>query len=271
MGLSMKVKKTYKLFINGQFPRTESGRYFQVTSNDGVYNISRASRKDTRDAIVAARAAVSGWKGKTAYNRGQILYRIAEMLDGDNRFGDIEKSLSVDRLVYYAGWADKISSVFGTVNPVSGPYINFTTPEPSGVVGVLLSRGSGLVELVSLMTPAIVSGNTVVIITTNQDAATKAIDFAETLNLSDIPAGVINILTCDDESLYDHVANHMDVNAIVTNDQIALPQLKKQAATNLKRIFLHHSDYWHDRVISQSPYWILDTMEAKTIWHPISV
>lgn len=261
----MKVKKTYKLFINGQFPRTESGRYFQVSTNDGIVNISRASRKDIRDAVVAARTATSGWNGKTAYNRGQILYRIAEVLDGSSLVSTIERSLLVDLLIWYAGWADKISTLFSSVNQVNGPYLNFTVPESVGVVGIVLSKESNLLDLITLMMSAIVSGNTVVLMA-DSNVATNAIDFAELLNVSDIPAGVVNILTCDDENLYQYLSTHMDVNAIVTNDQTVYKQLRK-STTNLKRIYLHHTD----SIKQKDPYWILDTMEMKTVWHPLSI
>jgi len=284
------VKKTYKLYIGGKFPRSESGRYLRARSLDGSHldNYSWASRKDFRDAVVAARSAFDGWSKATAYNRGQILYRAAEILQ--NRAAELiseisrstgasaakakrEVTLSVDRLVHFAGWTDKYSQVFGSVNPVATAHFNFTTPEPTGVVVVLAPDEPSLLALVSLMSPVILSGNTAVVIASDKFPL-PGVTFTEILATSDLPGGVVNMLTGKRAELVPHIASHMDVNAVV--DGAGVPELsaKLQAGTaiNLKR-YANHSlataDWFSAR--AEDSYRILDTVEFKTAWHPIGL
>ncbi|CAB4655000.1 MAG: aldehyde dehydrogenase family protein [Actinobacteria bacterium] len=274
------VRKTYKLFINGQFPRSESGRVYEITSaGNFLANPAQASRKDLRDAVTAARAAQSGWAKATAYNRGQILYRIAEMLEGRaSQFVDeicaVEKltptkakaevEQAIDSWVWHAGWADKIASVFGATNPVSGPYFNFTIPEPVGVVGIFAPEKQSLLGLVNSLAPVMLSGNTAVLVA-SQSAPLTAITFSEVLATSDLPAGVCNILTGLKDELSPWMASHMDVDAmdisgIAKKNQA---QLREAGADNLKRIFAF-SD-------KQSVARISAFLEAKTVWHTIGV
>src|SRR5450755_2293760 len=256
------VKKTYKLFIGGKFPRSESGRYLPAKSAKGEHldNCAHASRKDFRDAVVAARTAVDGWSKATAYNRGQILYRAAEMLQ--NRASELvneiarstdvsaakakrEVTLAIDRLVHFAGWTDKYPQVFGSVNPVASPHFNFTTPEPTGVVVVLAPDEPSLLALVSLIAPVILSGNTAIVVP-SEKFPLPAATFAEILATSDLPGGVVNILTGKRAELVPHIATHMDVNAIVDGAGNAELGAKLQAgvATNLKRYANHASADW---------------------------
>ena len=284
------IRKTYKLYVGGKFPRSESGRYLSARSAKGrqLDNFSHASRKDFRDAVVAARAAVDGWSKATAYNRGQILYRAAEMLQ--NRSSELvneiarstdkstaltrrEVTVAIDRLVYYAGWTDKYSQVFGSVNPVATPHFNFTTPEPTGVVVVLAPDEPPLLALVSLMAPVILSGNAAVVIASERFPL-PAVTFAEILATSDLPGGVVNILTGKHSELVSHIASHMDVNAIVdgTGNNDASTKLKAGTSMNLKR-YTNRSmqpDDWFGTK-AEDPYWILDTVEFKTVWHPIGL
>ena len=284
------VKKTYKLCIGGKFPRSESGRYLPAKSPTGAHldNFAHASRKDFRDAIVAARAAVDGWGKATAYNRGQILYRAAEMLQ--NRAGELvneiarstggtvanakrEVRLAIDRLVHYAGWTDKYQQVFGSVNPVATSHFDFTTPEPTGVVVVLPPDEPSLLALVSLVAPVILSGNTAIVIA-SEKIPLPAATFAEILATSDLPGGVVNILTGKRAELVPHIASHMDVNAIVdgAGDAELSPKLQAGTAINLKRYSkrsLAPADWFASKV--EDPYWIIDTVEMKTAWHPIGV
>ncbi|HET7437595.1 MAG TPA: aldehyde dehydrogenase family protein [Thermoanaerobaculia bacterium] len=286
----LSVRKTYKLYINGEFPRTESGRYYPVRGEGGelLANACRGSRKDLRNAVVAARKAQGGWSGKTAYNRGQILYRIAEvcearaaeLTDELRRQGfnaaDARREVEamIDRWVYYAGWSDKYSQIFGTVNPVAGPYYNFTVPEPTGVVGIVAPEEPALLGLVSRIAPAIVGGNTVVAIT-SESKPLPAITLAEAFANSDVPGGVINLISGIKKELVSWLAAHMDVNAIDTTgiDSEALPATQKTAAENVKRVV--HFDAaeigWADTRRSQSPYAIFEFQEAKTVWHPIGM
>ena len=274
------VKKTYKLYINGAFPRTESGRTYEVKSAAGKFiaNPCLASRKDLREAVVAARAAHVGWNKATAYNRGQILYRIAEMLEGRRtQFveeimistgvtkvkGEREVTDSVDRLVWYAGWTDKIASLAGSTNPVAGPYYNFTIPESMGVVAAIAPETPSLLGLIDAIAPIIVSGNTVIILASTK-APLSALTFAEVLATSDLPAGVVNILTGKKDEIAPWMASHMDIDAM---DISGLPRkqavaIKVAGAQNLKRI---HS------FISSDPGRIVAFMEAKTVWHPIGL
>jgi acyl-CoA reductase-like NAD-dependent aldehyde dehydrogenase len=284
------VKKTYKLYIGGKFPRSESGRYLPAKSANGKHldNFAHASRKDFRDAVTAARSAFDGWNKATAYNRGQILYRAAEILQ--NRANELvneiarstgisaakskrEVMLAIDKLVYFAGWTDKYGQVFGSVNPVASSHFNFTTPEPSGVAVVLAPDEPSLLALVSLIAPVILSGNTAVAIP-SEKYPLPAATFAEILATSDLPGGVVNILTGKRAELVQHIATHMDVNAIVdgAGDSEISGKLQAGTATNLKR-YSNHSlapgDWFTAR--AENPYWILDTVEFKTAWHPIGI
>ena len=281
----LSVAKTYKLYIGGKFPRTESGRYFKLTDKNGavVANVCRGSRKDFRNAVVAARKAQPGWTGASAYLRGQILYRIAEMLEGRreqftaelNRQGiaaraaEKEVDASIDRLVYYAGWADKYQQVFSTVNPVSSSHFNFSVLEPTGLVAILAPEDSGLLGLVSNLAPAIVGGNTAVVLA-SESRPLSAISFAEVLQASDLPAGVVNLLTGYRDELTEHFASHMDVNAIVYCDggKRAAREIQSLAAGNIKRVVERSGIEW-SKPGAQHPYLIRDTQEVKTTWHPI--
>ena len=284
------VRKTYKLYIGGKFPRSESGRYLPAKSPRGEHldNFAHASRKDFRDAVVAARAAVDGWAKASAYNRGQILYRAAEMLqnrapelvneiarstDANAAKANREVTTAVDRLVHFAGWTDKYSQVFGSVNPVASSHFNFTTPEPTGVVAVLAPDEPSLLGLVSLVAPVIVSGNSAIVVA-SEKFPLPAATFAEILATSDLPGGVVNILTGKRAELVPHIASHMDVNAIVDGAGDADLGAKLQAGTalNLKRYsnhFLAPADWFTAK--PEDPYWILDTVEFKTAWHPIGL
>lgn len=277
------VKRTAKLYIKGGFPRSESGRSYEVFSHDGrlLAWAARASRKDLRDAVKVARAAQPGWAGTTAYNRGQILYRVAELMEG--RRAQFEAELadagasdpraavdaSIDRWVWYAGWADKIGQVLGGTNPVAGPYFNFTIPEPTGVVGIVAPQEQALLGLISRLAPAIVSGNTVVVLAA-EAAPLPAVSLGEVLATSDVPGGVVNILTGYTAELVPWLAGHMDVNAIdvtgVPDD--LLKQVEELAAGNVKRV--HRApDVDPFSPGGQSPYEITALMEMKTVWHPI--
>jgi acyl-CoA reductase-like NAD-dependent aldehyde dehydrogenase len=290
MSTRLDVKKTYKLYIGGKFPRSESGRYLPAKSPAGAHldNFAHASRKDFRDAVVAARAAVVGRGKATAYNRGQILYRAAEMLQ--NRASELaaeiarstgvsavkakrEVTLAIDRLVHFAGWTDKYQQVFGSVNPVATSHFDFTTPEPTGVVVVLAPDEPSLLALISLVAPVILSGNTAIVIA-SEKFPLPAATFAEILATSDLPGGVVNILTSKRAELVPHIASHMDVNAIVDGAGNAELSAKLQAGTaiNLKRYTRHSlapADWFTTKV--EDPYWILNTVEFKTAWHPIGV
>ena len=275
----LEVKKTYKLYINGAFPRSESGRVYEVLTSEGVSiaNPSLASRKDLRDAVVAARAAQSGWSKATTYNRGQILYRIAEMLEGRTDQLATEISLAtgvtlkkahdevlaaIDRWVWMAGWSDKLSAAFGSTNPVSGPYYNFTIPEPQGVIAV--APAESFLAFIDAIAPAIVAGNTVVALVPGT-AAIAAMTFAEVLATSDLPAGVINILTGSHDELAPWAASHMDIDGFDISgiSKKKRAELKVAGAENLIR--LHHFEG------GPSPTRIYAFMEAKTVWHPIGV
>jgi acyl-CoA reductase-like NAD-dependent aldehyde dehydrogenase len=286
----LSVKKTYKLYINGEFPRTESGRFYPVKSKGGelLANACRGSRKDLRNAVQAARKAFAGWSGKTAYNRGQILYRIAEVCEA--RAAELIEELRrqgspaaearkevdrvIDRWVYYAGWSDKYPQMIGSVNPVAGPYYNFTVPEPTGVVGVVAPEVPPLLGLVSRIAPALVGGNTVVAIT-SESKPLPGITLGEIFQTSDIPGGVINLISGLKSELVPWLASHMDVNAIdatgVAADGIAAVQ--KAAAENVKRIVHFDAETigWTDARRSQSPYAIFDFQEMKTVWHPMGM
>ncbi len=278
------VLKTYKLFIGGAFPRSESGRVYAVTgaTGDHLANAAQASRKDVRDAVVAARAAVKGWSGTTAYNRGQILYRVAEMMEGrrDQFIAGVRAAeggskadavasvdAAIDRWVWYAGWTDKIAQVYGNANPVAGPFFNLSSPEPTGVVGVLAPPDSSLLGLVSVVAPAIAVGNTVVVLASD-DRPLPSIMLAETMATSDLPAGVVNVLTGRVAETAPPLAAHMDVNAIDligAADRDLAKSLETAAAENLKRVLRPAAIDWYaapniDRMTA--------LLETKTVWHP---
>jgi acyl-CoA reductase-like NAD-dependent aldehyde dehydrogenase len=260
------IKKTYKLFIGGAFPRSESGRTYLAQGQ----NVARGSRKDVRDAVRAAREAQSKWAAMTAYNRGQVLYRVAEMLEA--RTGDFaelcsgrtEVERSVDRVVWYAGWADKLAQVLGGSNPVAGPYFNFTVPEPTGVVGVLAPGEPALLGLVSRLAPPLVGGNAVVLVA-SESSPLAAVELAEVLATSDVPGGVVNILTGRRAELAPVLASHMDVNALdLAGADGDLGDLERLAAENVKRVVRGPAD-------GQSPWEIASFLELKTVWHPVGV
>jgi acyl-CoA reductase-like NAD-dependent aldehyde dehydrogenase len=268
----IEVRKTYKQYVGGEFVRSESGRAYRP---DGSVNVPRGSRKDLRDAVRAARGAFTGWSSRTAMNRGQILYRAAEMLDGrrtqfvdllgGGRQGRIELDDAVETLVWYAGWTDKLAQVTGTVNPVAGPYFNFTIPEPTGVVGIVAPESPALGGLVRRLAPALCGGNVVVTLA-SESRPLPALTLAEVLATSDFPSGVINVLSGQRKELLPWLAAHMDVNAIdvggCTPDEVA--EVEKAAADNVKRVVKMPAG-------EVSPHLITAFMEMKTIWHPIGV
>jgi len=279
------VRKTYKLFIGGAFPRSESGRSYPVTGADGTLlaHAARASRKDARDAVTAARAAFAAWSGATAYNRGQVLYRVAELLDGraaqftetsvrneglSAAEADRAVAAAIDRWVWYAGWPDKIAQVAGAANPVAGPYFNFSVPEPAGVVAVVAPAGSGLLGLVSVLAPVIASGNTAVVVA-SEAYPLAAVTLAEVLATSDVPAGVVNVLTGLAAELAPVLAGHMDVNAIdLTGVGVSgRGELERLAAGNVKRVFAADEDW----AAPPGPRRMLAFTEIKTVWHPVGI
>ncbi|HEY7144656.1 MAG TPA: aldehyde dehydrogenase family protein [Streptosporangiaceae bacterium] len=279
------VRKTYKLYIGGAFPRSESGRSYQVTGPDGgvLANAALASRKDARDAVVAARAAVSRWSGATAYNRGQVLYRVAELLEGRAAQFAAEIAQSeggpaaaaagqvaraIDRWVWYAGWTDKISQVAGAANPVAGPYFNFSVPEPSGVVSVIAPQRPSLLGLVSVLAPVIATGNTAVVVASEQHPL-PAVTLTEVLATSDVPGGVVNLLTGRTAELAPVLAAHMDVNAIDLSG-VAGPAragLEELAAGNVKRVFAGDDDWAGSPGLRR----LVAFLETKTVWHPVGI
>ena len=290
MSERLAVKKTYKLAIGGSFPRSESGRSYEVLDAKGRFlaNAAMASRKDARDAVVAARKAYPGWSGATAYNRGQVLYRVAEMMEGRRaQFVDevaagegvtrprAERSVdeAIDRWVWYAGWADKIAQVMGSSNPVAGPYFDFSVPEATGVVAVLAPQASSLLGLVSVLAPVVVSGNTAVVVA-SQQRPLPAVTLAEVLGTSDVPGGVVNVLTGTTAEIAPWLASHMDVNAIdltgIAGDEDQGRALEVQAAENLKRVM---------RAPDTEPEWTAEPglnrltlfLETKTVWHPVGI
>lgn len=284
------VRKTFKLYIGGAFPRSESGHSYAVTDAKGkfVANAALASRKDARDAVVAARKAFPGWSSRTAYNRAQVVYRVAEVMEDRRpqfveavrqsegltaRQADKVVDEAIDRLVWYAGWADKITQVVGNANPVAGPFFNISTPEPTGVVALLAPQESSLLGLVSVVAPAVVTGNTVVVVSSH-DRPLPAVTFSEVLATSDVPGGVVNVLTGSAATIGPWLAGHMDVNAIdltgVAGDVQLATDLEVAAADNLKRV---------RRAPAAEPDWaeepgidrITGFLETKTVWHPIGV
>ncbi|MBI2967482.1 MAG: aldehyde dehydrogenase family protein [Bacteroidetes bacterium] len=314
----IEVLKTCKIFIGGKFPRTESGRYYVIKDRNGqpLANMCRSSRKDYRDAVVAARNAFEGWSSVSAMNRGQILYRIAEMMEerkeqftgeivaqgenetrrkrdkgktrqGESRWlsGGIgrkrenqvtkdavrEVEQAIDRVVYYAGWCDKFQQIFSTVNPVASPHFNFSRPEPMGVVAVIASEEPAMLGLVSMIAPVIAGGNTCVVLASETKPLT-AVSFSEVIHTSDVPGGVINILTGLKSELYGHFSSHMDVNAVIFcgNDNKIISEIRQNGSVNVKRAIIHKNIRWEDNS-NQNPYLIKDTMEIKTTWHPVGV
>ncbi|TDC48512.1 aldehyde dehydrogenase family protein [Jiangella ureilytica] len=290
MAERLAVKKTYKLYVGGRFPRSESGRSYEVTDAKGRFlaNAARASRKDARDAVVAARKAVPGWSGATAYNRGQVLYRVAEVMEGrHSQFADevaagegLSRSKAtaivdeaIDRWVWYAGWADKIAQVVGSSNPVAGPYFDFSVPEPTGVVAVLAPQQSSLLGLVSVLAPVVVGGNVAVVLA-SAERPLPAITLSEVLATSDVPGGVVNILTGRLADTAPTLAAHMDVNAIdlagAAGDAEHARELELAAADNLKRVV---------RAPVAEPDWTAEPgldriaayLETKTVWHPVGI
>lgn len=284
-GKRLEVLKTYKIYIGGQFPRTESGRYYIPVNAQGnkLANVCLCSRKDFRDAVIAARGAFSGWSNRAAFNRGQILYRMAEMLEGrkaqfideliqqDATRPQAEKevNLAIDRLIYYAGWCDKFQQIFSAVNPVATPHFNFSVPEPMGVVAIVAPQSDSLLGLVSVMAPVIAGGNTCIILA-SESKPLCAVTFAEVLNSSDLPAAVVNILTGKPSELISWFADHMDVNATIycENDSSVQKLIREKSATNLKRVIFSDEVKWNSNE-GQSPYYIMDTQEIKTTWHPV--
>ena len=262
-GKRLPVRKTYKLFIGGDFPRSESGRTYEAEGQ----NVARASRKDVRDAVRVARAVLPKWAGMTAYNRGQVLYRLAEMVEARaDEFaalcsGREEVERSIDRVVWYAGWSDKLAQVLGASNPVAGPYFNFTVPEPTGVVGIVAPDEPPLLGLVSRLAPVLVGGNVVVVLA-SEPHPLAAIELAEAVATSDVPGGVVNILTGQAGELAPWLAAHMDVNAIDLPTVDA--DLERAAADNVKRVHRAKPDV-------QSPWEIAAFLELKTVWHPVGV
>jgi acyl-CoA reductase-like NAD-dependent aldehyde dehydrogenase len=279
------ILKTYKIYIGGKFPRTESGRYYIATNRKGekLANVCLSSRKDFRDAVGAARAAVGDWSSRAAFNRGQILYRIAEMLEGrkaqfveelmrqdaSKAAAEKEVTMAIDRMIYYAGWCDKYQQINSTVNPVASSHFNFSVPEPMGVVSVIAPQHDSLLGMVSVIAPIIAGGNTCVILASHAKPLC-AITFAEVINSSDVPGGVINILTGKVAELAPFFADHMDVNAVVSCDYDAAvnKMISEKASLNLKRVIKRDGINWN-APDEQSPYLIMDTQEIKTTWHPI--
>ncbi len=281
------ITKTYKVYINGKFARTESGRYYSLAGSRGDFagNICLCSRKDFRNAVVAARAATSVWAHNSAYLRGQILYRMAEMLEGRHeqfvselagtgmtpRAAARETSAAVDRLVYYAGWSDKYQQVFSSVNPVSSDHLNFSMLDPMGVVAILAPEESALLGLVSAIAPAMAGGNACVVLASHGRPA-AAMSFCEVLHASDVPAGVVNLLTGRRKDLLQSFASHMDANAAgcYGHDGAEKKTVQENAALNVKRTILRCDTDFHSPS-SQGPYHILDTQEIKTTWHPVGI
>ncbi|MBD5787060.1 aldehyde dehydrogenase family protein [Cellulosimicrobium terreum] len=288
------VRKTYKLYVGGKFPRSESGRTYEVLDAKGRFlaNVAQGSRKDAREAVLAARSAQAGWAGATAYNRGQVLYRVAEVLEGRRdqlvaevaagegltaRQAELAVSEAIDRWVWYAGWTDKVAQVAGAANPVAGPYFNISSPEPTGVVVVLAPQRSSLLGLVSTIAPPLVMGNAVVVVA-SEDRPVPAVTLAEVLATSDVPGGVVNVLTGRTKELAPPLASHMDVNAIdlggaVDADGVGWGELEAAAADSVKRVLRpaldrRGNDAEPDWTQAPLPQRILAYTETKTVWHP---
>lgn len=280
----LNVLKTYKIYIGGQFPRTESGRYYELKNKkkEIIANVCLSSRKDFRNAVVAARGAFSGWSGRSSFNRSQILYRIAEMLEGrkaqfveemllqglTKAAAETEVLQSIDRLVYYAGWCDKYQQLFSAVNPVASSHFNFSVPEPTGVVSIIAPEKSALLGLVSVIAPVVAGGNVCVVLA-SESLPLCAVTFSEVLATSDVPAGIINIITGTSNELYSHFSSHMDVNAVIycRENKEEIKVIGENAALNVKRTFYWNKDW--SKAENQNPYLIADLQEIKTTWHPI--
>ena len=281
----LEILKTYKIYIGGKFPRTESGRYYIAENAKGekLANVCLSSRKDFREAVVAARSAFGDWGSRAAFNRGQILYRIAEMLEGRKAqfIDELQKQsmskttaeedvdLAIDRLIYYAGWCDKFQQLHSSVNPVASSHFNFSVPEPTGVVSIIAPQSSSLLALVSVIAPVIAGGNTSVLLG-SYATPLCVVTLAEVLNSSDVPGGVVNILTGKPDELAPYFADHMDVNAIIYCEKNAEQKkmIQEKAALNMKRVVFYDEVDWSSEK-AQSPYFIMDTQEIKTTWHPI--
>jgi len=281
----LEVLKTYKIYIGGQFPRTESGRYYIATNTKGkkLANVCLSSRKDFRDAVEVARNAFGGWSARAAFNRSQILYRMAEMLEGrkaqfideliqqdaSHLKAEQEVNLAIDRLIYYAGWCDKYQQIFSSVNPVASSHFNFSSLEPTGVVAIVAPQNDSLLGLVSVIAPVIAGGNTCVVLA-SYTKPLCSVTFAEVLNSSDLPGGVVNILTGKVSELVTWFAEHMDVNAVIycEKDEATQKMLKEKSALNVKRVILNTDVNWYADE-GQSPYFISALQEIKTTWHPI--
>jgi acyl-CoA reductase-like NAD-dependent aldehyde dehydrogenase len=278
------IQKTYKIYINGQFPRTESGRYYSIhdKQKEVVANVCLSSRKDFRNAVVAARSAATSWAERAAFNRSQILYRMAEMMEGrkeqfvqelicqgsNAKQANDEVQQAIDRCIYYSGWCDKYQQMASSVNPVASSHFNFSVQEPMGVVAIIAPEETSLLGLVSVIMPVIAGGNTCVVLA-SESKPLSSITFSEVLATSDLPNGVINILTGKEEELHAHFSSHMDVNAIVycRNTASILKAIAENASLNVKRNF-HWLHDWSNNE-NQHPYFILDLQEVKTTWHPI--
>jgi acyl-CoA reductase-like NAD-dependent aldehyde dehydrogenase len=277
----LEIQKTYKIYIGGKFPRTESGRFYPVKLKDAtVTNICLGSRKDARNAVVAARNAFSGWGSRAAFNRSQILYRIAEMLEGRKAqfieelmavgasiaSATEEVEASIDRCVYFAGWCDKYTQLFGSINPVASSHFNFSVQEPTGVVTIVAPESPSLLGLVSSIMPVIAGGNTCVVLA-SENSPHVAVTFAEVLNSSDVPGGVVNIITGKEDELVEHFSSHMDVNATIYCREKHLNLIKENASLNVKRVSdWSDKDWFKD---GDDPYLLLETQEVKTTCHPI--
>jgi acyl-CoA reductase-like NAD-dependent aldehyde dehydrogenase len=282
--MRLEILKTYKIFIGGAFPRTESGRYYSPVNKKGeaLANVCLSSRKDFRNAVVAARKAFGSWSERAAFNRGQILYRIAEMLEGRKQqfveellfqgstkaAAEKEVELAIDRCVYYAGWCDKYNAVFSSVNPVASSHFNFSSNEPTGIVAIIAPQNNSLIGIVSAILPVIAGGNTCIALA-SENLPLCAVTFAEVLATSDLPGGVVNILTGSENELIDQFHSHMDVNAVLYsggNKENAL-KLEVGANVNVKRVRIYETDF--SKETDENPYYITDFQELKTTWHPI--
>jgi len=281
------VLKTYKIYIGGKFERSESGRYYPLADKKGtvIANICLSSKKDVKNALVSARSAFAGWSHRSAYNRSQILYRIAEMMEGRKaqfaeelrleglsaKAAESEVLLAVDRMVYYAGWCDKISQVFGTINPVASPHFNFSVPEPMGVVAILAPAENTLSGLITAIAPVIASGNSCVVLA-DEKHPLSSLTLTEVLATSDLPGGVVNILTGSQSELLDVFATHMDINAVACHGVSSQVRsiIQQQASLNVRRPV-----FYDDRKATlkqvQNPYRVMDFTEIKTTWHPIGI
>src|SRR6201997_5572086 len=280
----IEVLKTYKIFIGGQFPRTESGRYYPLLDKNKniIANMCLSSRKDYRNAVVVARGAFGGWSGRAAFNRGQILYRIAEMLEGrkeqfinelvqqgsSKKQAEAEVVLSIDRIVYYAGWCDKYQQILSSVNPVASSHFNFSVPEPMGVIAVVADETTSLIGLISVIIPVIAGGNTCIALA-SETKPLCAITLAECFATSDLPGGVVNILTGTSAELHTYFSSHMDVNAIVycRDNAAERKTIAENSALNVKRSYFWNKNWLGEK--EQNPYYITDLQEIKTTWHPV--